>query len=72
MFLCSLPDSWNVEVMVISNASIRALKFNDFVSIVMNNEFMSTTMESSFIEAMPLVKGKRLDRDKSIIGRSFG
>lgn len=40
MFICSLLDSWNNVVVAISNAYKRTLKFDDVVSIILNDELM--------------------------------
>ncbi|KAH9330747.1 hypothetical protein KI387_002855, partial [Taxus chinensis] len=69
LLLCSFPDSWDNLVMAVSNTTYanNILKFDDVVSIILNEEIRrKSTEESSSGNALNVEsRGRKKERSKS-------
>jgi hypothetical protein len=66
LILCSLPESWNGLVMVVSNSvsGSNTLKFDDVVGVILSKEMHRKTSETSGNALNMENKGRQKDRGK--------
>lgn len=73
MILCSLPNSWDILVMVVCNSIFRSgtLNFDDMVGVILNEEICKKTIGESLGNSL-VVENNRILNERGKGPRNYG